>query len=122
MFALARGATPIAAGAHRGTRFRYTLSESARVTLTIQRSLRGRRVGEKCVRPSPRLRRAKRCTRYRTIGSLTRTGAKGANSAAFTGRIGRRALRPGSYRALIRATDAAGNRSAPSTTRFRVTG
>jgi hypothetical protein len=38
----------------------------------------------------------------------------------FSGRIGRRALAPGAYRALVRATDAAGNRSAAATVRFTV--
>ena len=53
-------------------------------------------------------------------GTLKRMGTQGQNSVRFTGRIGRRALRAGRYRAVIRATDAAGNRSAPSLTRFRI--
>jgi len=36
------------------------------------------------------------------------------------GRIGAKALRPGRYRAVITAVDAAGNRSAPKTVRFRI--
>ena len=59
-------------------------------------------------------------TRYRTVGMLRRSGIKGINTIRFTGRIGRRALRAGRYRAVITATDAAGNRSAPSLTRFRI--
>jgi hypothetical protein len=41
-------------------------------------------------------------------------------SSHFSGRIGRRALAPGAYRAIVRATDAAGNRSAAATVRFTV--
>lgn len=99
VFAVGRARTAISASAARGTRFRYTLSEPARVTITIQRALKGR---------------------YRTVGKLTRNGRQGANSTRFTGRIGRRALRPGRYRAVARATDAAQNRSAPSRARFRI--
>ena len=120
LFALARAATPVAAALPHGTRFRYVLSEPARVTLKVQRALPGRRAGGRCVRPSARLRQAQRCTRYVSVGTLRRTGAKGANSIRFTGRIGKRALRPGRYRAVIAATDAAGNRSALRTARFRM--
>lgn len=97
LFALARGATPMAARVPRGTRFRYTLSEPARITITLKRAHSRRRVGV-----------------------LRRAGAKGANSIRFSGRIGKRALRPGRYRAAIVAIDAAGNRSALRTTAFRV--
>jgi hypothetical protein len=38
----------------------------------------------------------------------------------FTGRIGRRALRPGAYRATVTAKDAAGNASKGSSARFTV--
>ena len=122
LFAVTRASTPIAAKIPRGTHFRYSLSEPARVTLKIQRALTGRRQHGKCVRPTPQLRHAKRCTRYRTIGTLSRSAKQGANSTRFTGRIGKRALRPGSYRAVINATDAAANRSAPRAARFRITG
>jgi hypothetical protein len=102
LFAVARAGTPLAARLPRGTRFRYTLSEAARVTLKIQRALAGRP------------------TRYRTIGTLSRTAARGANSTRFSGRLRKRALRPGRYRVRITATDTAGNRSARQTTRFRI--
>jgi hypothetical protein len=120
LFALARAATPVSAGVARGTRFRYTLSEAARVTVRIQRARPGRRSGGRCVAPSARLLKAKRCTRYVSAGTLRRSGAKGANSIRFTGRIGTRALGPGRYRATITASDAAGNRSARSSTAFRI--
>jgi hypothetical protein len=102
LFAVARAGTPLAARLPRGTRFRYTLSEAAKVTLKIQRALAGRP------------------TRYRTIGTLSRTAASGANSTRFSGRLRKRALRPGRYRVRITATDTAGNRSARRTTRFRI--
>jgi hypothetical protein len=104
VFAIARARTPVAAGSARGTRLRYSLSEPARVSISVKRAIR--RDGH---------------VRYRTVGSLRRSGATGANTVRFSGRIGKRALRPGGYRAVITATDAAGNRGAPRTIRLRVT-
>jgi hypothetical protein len=81
--------------ARRATTIRYTLTEPAMVTLRIQRG--GRRVG-----------------------ILRRAGRAGANRVTFNGRIGRRALRSGTYRLTATAIDGAGNRSRPRSTRFRV--
>jgi hypothetical protein len=119
-FAVSRTRRAIVAKVHFGTHFRYTLSEAAKVTLTIQRALAGRRAGRTCVQSTSHLRRAKPCTRYRTNGTLARSAKVGANSTRFSGRLGGRVLRPGTYRAVISATDADGNRSAPRTTRFRI--
>ena len=58
--------------AAKGTKIRFRLSESAAVRLRIQRSLPGRRAGGRCRKPAPRLRRARRCTRHRTVGTITR--------------------------------------------------
>ena len=113
-------ADPSAFAVPKGTRLRYRMSEAARVTITIQRNLPGRRSGGRCVRPSRRLEHAKRCVRHRIVGTLKQGGVHGANKRRFTGRIAKRALRPGSYRAVVRATDAAGNRSAPKSVRLRV--
>jgi len=51
------------------------------------------------------------------IGSDLMTGA---DSVKFSGRIGRRALRPGRYRATITATDPSGNGSKPRSVSFRI--
>jgi hypothetical protein len=104
----------------RGTRLGYKLSEAARVTIAIQRNLPGRRSGGRCVRPSPRLKHAKRCVRPHAVGTLKSSAVSGANRMRFSGKIAKRALRPGRYRAVIRATDAAGNVSAPARLRFRI--
>jgi hypothetical protein len=85
------------------TRFRFRLSEAARVRITIQRV-----TGSGSHR------------RYRTVARVTRTGAAGANSTVFSRRVGRRLLRAGRYRAVARATDTAGNRSAPRRAAFRI--
>ena len=120
VFRIARAATAVVARSHAGTQFRYTLSEAGRVTVTIRRTLPGRRRAGRCVATSAAPRHAARCTRYRTAGTLTRASKKGANTIRFTGRIGRRALATGSYQAVIVATDAAKNRSRSRSTRFRI--
>jgi len=100
-FRVGRRRTPLAAGrVPIGTIFRYTLSESATVKITIQR------------RHAGRWRRGGR--------ALTRAAKPGRNRLRFSGRIGRRALRAGVYRARFAATDAAGNRSGTATVRFRI--
>jgi hypothetical protein len=107
-------------GATRGTTFGYRLSEPARVTFRIERRTSGRKVRKRCVRPTRRNRRRKRCVRYVRVGAFAQDGGAGANQKRFSGRIGRRALRPGRYRALLTARDSAGLVSKPATVRFRV--
>jgi hypothetical protein len=110
-FSVGRAATPfsIAQAVRSGTEFRFALSEPARVTVKIERKLRGRRVRGRC---RAKARSGRRCTLWKSAGrSLTRQGLQGPNSIAFSGRLGRKALAAGNYRALITATDAAGNRS-----------
>jgi hypothetical protein len=44
----------------------------------------------------------------------------GANAVPFSGRIGKKALKPASYRLSMVATDAAGNKSSAKTIAFKV--
>jgi hypothetical protein len=120
-FAVGSGPTALeAARPRRGTTFRYTLSEDATARILIERMLPGRRVGKSCRRPTRRLRKKRRCTRYVAVGTLSRKAKAGANASPFSGRIGRKALRPDRYRATITATDAAGNRSTARQAKFTI--
>ena len=83
----------------RKSRFRYEMSEPAKVKFTIKR-------------------RTKRG--YRTVGTFTQLGSSGRNERRFRAKLGARRLRPGTFQARLRAVDAAGNRSAPRTVGFRV--
>ena len=96
-FRLATGRTALAAKRRaRGTTFVFRLSEPARITISIAKG-----------------------SRHRV--TLTRTRAtKGLNHVAFSGRTKRGRLAPGRYRATVRATDAAGNRSKARTVTFTV--
>ncbi len=117
-FRVAKASTPIAARkAPRGTTLSYTLSEAASVRFKVQQVRKGRKKGKRCVVGRTT---GKRCTTRRTRGTLTRTAAAGASKLAFSGRVGARALKPGSYVIVAVARDAAGNASAPRTVAFKI--
>jgi glucose/arabinose dehydrogenase len=103
-----------------GSAFRFTLSERSTVILRIDRIAAGRRVGKRCLAPTRGLRRRRACTRFLRAGTLTRVLPAGRRSTAFSGRIGRRALRVGSYRAVVTAVDAARNVSRARTVTFEI--
>jgi streptogramin lyase len=121
-----KAATPLTgtAAAKTGTTIRYTLSEAASVSLRIDRKLKGRKVkkGKKrvCAKPTRKNRKKARCTRLKKAGTLRRASHAGKNSVKFSGRIRHKALKPGSYRLTIVATDAAGNKSKAKRIDFRV--
>jgi Tol biopolymer transport system component len=97
-----------------GTTLRFTLSEAASVTVSVERATPGRRVGRTCRRPAPSLHRRASCTRHVLAGSLTRAAlTAGTQQIAFSGRLGTRPLALGGYRLTVVATDPSGNRSAP---------
>jgi DNA-binding beta-propeller fold protein YncE len=104
----------------RALRFRFRLSERARVRIAVQRGLPGRRMGPRCVAPGRGRPRAKRCTRWGTVTSLRRHAAPGPNSIRFAGKVRGRAPKPGRYRGVALATDSVGNRSRLSSAGFRV--
>lgn len=114
---------PLAVSARRtpaGTTIRYTLSEAGTARIELQQILPGRRKGSRCVAPTSRLKKARRCDRIVRRGVLVRTSRAGANAVAFSGRVGRTALPAGSYRAVLVATDAARNGSRAATTSFTI--
>ena len=120
-FRIGRKATALTGAAKRrrranGTAFRFALSGPATATIAISRTVAGtKRRDGKCGRPK---RSGKRCKRSVTVGTLTRSA--GATSVPFSGRLGRRALSPGSYKATLAATGTDGSRSDAKTVRFRV--
>jgi hypothetical protein len=121
LFALGPLATPLLAKAPRGTTIRYLLSEAATTTIAIDLVQPGRKAGKKCQKQTAKNKSKRPCSRYIKQGTLTRRSQPaGANKVNFSGRLGKRALRPGAYRATIQATDAAGNHSIPKTAAFKI--
>jgi hypothetical protein len=99
----------------------FRSSEAGTATLKIGRARPGRRRGKRCVKPTRKNRRAKPCTRYVAVKpSLKRAVTAGPTAVPFSGRIGKKALKPGKYRVTVVVADAAGNRSKPKSIGFRV--
>jgi len=96
---------------------RFALSEPATVRLRLSRRAVGRRRGRACVRPTPRLRKARRCTRLVRVRTSSAAGVSGLNAI----RIATRRLAPGTYVVVLTVADAAGNRASPITRRFTIT-
>jgi hypothetical protein len=104
-----------------GTTISFKLSEPARTTLTFAQPKTGRKVGRRCVATTRRNRRKSRCTIPNVRGTLTFNAHAGTNKVRFQGRLSRtRKLKPGRYTLTITATDSAGNRSRPKSTRFTI--
>jgi len=121
-FAVGSAPTAVTASVRtpRGTTIGFTLNEPARVSIVLQRKVSGRRHGRLCLAPSTRGRHQQgpRCTRVVVVGTLTRTGALGANRVAFSGRVGSRALSAGSYVATLTAEVTGGPSSVPARAGF----
>jgi subtilisin-like proprotein convertase family protein len=118
-FRAARRGPSIAA--RRGSGVSYRLSEAATVRFRVERAAAGRRSRGRCVRPTRRNARRRKCTRFvRLRRAFAHRGRAGVNRFRFTGRLGGRRLRPRRYRLTGVATDAAGNRSSPRRARFRI--
>jgi hypothetical protein len=99
----------------RGTIFRYVLSEPAAVTIAVERRARGVRARARargrvrCVALTHKRARGKQkgkpCTRWLRSGTLKALQQAGSQSTPFGGRFKGRALKPGSYRARVVASD-----------------
>ncbi|HSY38118.1 MAG TPA: PKD domain-containing protein, partial [Polyangia bacterium] len=91
-----------------GTRFAFTLNESARVTFTFTQLLAGRRVKRRCAAPTTTDRHARACQRTKRRGTLTYSVAAGAHDLSFDGLIGPTRLGAGSYAVTVLAAGASG--------------
>jgi virginiamycin B lyase len=88
-----------------GTKVTYRVSATASTRFTVESVQKGRKSGRKCVKPSPRNKKGKKCTRYVVArGSFKHAGKAGSNSFRFSGRVGGRRLSPGRYRLVAVAT------------------
>jgi hypothetical protein len=105
-----------------GTQLEFTLSTAAGVLVTITGRVKGMRSGPRCVAATTALRRAhaRRCTIAVPPRTLTRAREpQGRVKIAFSGRIGSRALKPGSYTAKLMASNSGGT-SAPVRLSFAI--
>jgi len=104
------------------TKLLYRLSETAAVTVKVEKAKKGRRVRGKCRKQTAANKSRKRCTRYVKLpGTVKTTGGAGLNELTLKARIGGRKLGAGKYRLTLVARDKAGNVSATKRIGFRVT-
>ena len=54
-----------------------------------------------CAKPTRKNRHKRRCTRLKKAATLTRTSHAGKNKVKFSGRIGKKALKPARYQLTI---------------------
>jgi Tol biopolymer transport system component len=117
-FRVAKAATAVTARAKRkappprGTVLALTSSEAGRLTLLIERARPGHVVRKRGKRVCAAVRKpVKRgaCTLYARAATLTRTLRAGRARISLSGRVGKRALAPGTYRLTLTERDAAGN-------------
>jgi hypothetical protein len=96
--------------AKKGTKISFRLSVNARVTVRIDRQSSGRKVRGKCRKVTKKNKAKKKCRRYVKAGKLVRKNLKpGRNVVRFSGRIGKKALKPGRYRASLTAYNPGGS-------------
>jgi streptogramin lyase len=101
-----------------GATVTYRLSAAATTRFTVERETVGRKKGRKCVRQTPRNRRAKRCKLYKLLrGSFSHRGKAGNNKFRFSGRVSAKRLRPGRYR-LVAVVGS--NKSSRKRANFRI--
>lgn len=108
-------------GRRKGTKLTWVSSEAGRLLVGVERATRGWRSGSTCVARKPRRGKARRCTSYRSVGTLRVALKEDEGALTFTGKVGGKTLAPGRYRFSLVAVDAAGNRSAARTISFTVT-
>jgi hypothetical protein len=114
-FAVGKSSTALSARkkrAPKGATVRYTLSEPARVSFAVERFTKGHKKGRACKAKG----HGRPCVLIVRMATITRAGLSGANQLAFSGRLGSRKLSSGSYRLVVQAVDAAGNRTAKAQT------
>jgi hypothetical protein len=107
--------------AKRGAAVSYELSAPATASFRVERAVAGRWHAGRCVRVTRSNRNARPCTRWVAVrGGFAQEGVKGTNRLRFSGRIGRRALKPGAYRLVAVARDTNGTASRQASARFRI--
>ena len=97
---------------HRGSTISFTASEGAAVRFDVL--TRPAAVAKGAAKTKPRRRKP------RKVGSLKRPATSGRNRVPFSGTLGGRALKPGSYTLTATATDVAGNVSRIATATFQI--
>jgi hypothetical protein len=104
-----------------GTTFSFGLNQPASVIFSFTQWASGRKVGKRCVSQTEKNKNRRHCAHTIIAGTLTLSGHAGTNKLRFQGRISRaRKLKPGRYKLIVTATNAAGQRSTPRSLTFTI--
>ena len=97
---------------------RLTLDEAANVKITIERMTPGRHVGARCV---PESKTGAKCVKLTRVTTFSRAfAAAGLAKVVVPAKPGGKKLQRGTYRLVVRATDAAANSSPAKRITFTV--
>lgn len=94
-----------------------TLSEASTVTWKLDRLTAGRTSGKKC---KTGLRKGKRCTIVKKLGSKSAAAAAGKLKLVIPAKFPKKAIPAGTYRLTVTAKDAAGNTSKARTLTLKI--
>lgn len=105
-----------------GTALVVWLSDRANVEIVVERKAQGRLVGRQCRRPTRKLRRNLRCVRWvKAHPTIVRRDVRaGTSRIPYSGRVGKKALKPGAHRARVRAVNGNGRSAWLRPLTFRV--
>jgi hypothetical protein len=82
-----------------GSTVSFAISRAGTVDFSVERAVKGRRVGKRCAKQTKSNGDHKRCTLFSRLKSgFADNGAAGQNRFQFSGRVGGKGLKPGSYR------------------------
>ncbi len=107
-------------GIHYGASLHFSLSKAAKLTGTVARKTTGRLVGHSCKPATAKNHKARACVRWVSVAPYAVKGKLGTNKVAFSGKLKNHALKPGSYRLRLVASDPAKLRSHVATVTFTV--
>jgi hypothetical protein len=89
------------AAAPLGATVSYSLSAAGSVEFSLELQTTGRKAGKKCVKKTRGNARHKKCSSFKPVkGGFSVAGVAGPNSFKFSGKLGGKALKPGSYRLI----------------------
>jgi hypothetical protein len=99
-----------------GTTLSFNLSLASKVKFVVAKASKGRLKGKKCLIPTAKNRKLKRCTRYTTRDTFVRNNlSAGANSFKY-----KKPLKPGTYRLTATPDATTGTPAVSATTTFKV--
>ena len=101
-------------------RISWTLEPAVDAAPRFERVVQGQARRANCLAPTKQLRSASRASAISRWARINRKVAAGNGKLKFTGKVGKRTLRPGTYRLRAVPTDGKGNHSPVRSLKFTV--